>query len=93
MCEQEAAPVAEFVVVNAKLMAVIAQCQRFCEVIGQWLKAAEMRDPFLIAQRIQPDGLRRSLVAIAQDVVGKYRRGDHVVEFGAECGVAGRGAV
>lgn len=67
-------------------MAVIAQRQRLREVLGHGLKTPEMRDPFLVAEGIEPDSLRRALIAIAQDVIGKRGRRDDVVELGTERG-------
>ena len=74
-------------------MAMVAQRQRLLEVFGQGLKPTEMRDPFLVAERIEPDTLRGALIAITQDVIGEGGRRDHIVELGTKRGVAGRGAV
>ena len=91
--EQEATPVAEFRIVGSELVAVVAQRQRLLEILRQWLESPEMRNPFLVAQHVEPDGFRRALITIAQDVIGKFSRRDDIVELGTERGMAGRGAV
>ena len=72
---------------------MIAQRQRLREGARQRLEAAEMRDPLLVAEGVEPDARRPALVAMAQDVLRKGGRRDDVVEELAEVGVAGGRAV
>ena len=82
--EQEAAAVADVGVVHAELVAVIAQRQRLREVVRQRLEAAEMADPLLVAQPVEPDRRRRAVVAEAQDRLREIGRRDRIVEIVAE---------
>jgi len=91
--EQEAAPVAEIGVVRAELVAVVAQRQRRLQRAGQRDEAAEMVDPCLVRQPVEPHPSRPFLVAVAQDVLREPRRRDLVEELGAEIGMGGGGAV
>jgi hypothetical protein len=52
--EQEAAAVADVGIVGPELVAVIAQRQRLRQVVRQRLEAAEMAQPFLVAQPSSP---------------------------------------
>jgi len=52
-----------------------------------------MYDPLVVGQRIEPDRLRRALVAVTQDVIRKGRCRDDVVKLRAERGMAGGGAI
>ena len=71
--EQEAAAVADVGIVHPELVAVIAQRQRLGEIVGQRLEAAEMADPFLVAQIRQADRRRPAVVAEAQDRLRESR--------------------
>ena len=87
--EKEAAPVAKVRVVGAELMPVIAQRQRRVEAARQRPEAPEMREPFGIVQRIQPDAGIPAPVAIAQDCCRKIRRRDDIKKRFAKCVVQG----
>ena len=89
---QEAAPVADVRVVGAELVAVIAHGDG-AGLTGQGPEAAEMAQPFLLAQRVQPDAGRRPVVADPQDGLGKVGRQHRIAELGAEVEEARIGAV
>ncbi len=74
-------------------MAVIAQRQRPLETVRERREPSEMRDPFVVGQRIEADRSGRALVAIAQDVIRKCCRRDEVIEVRTKRGMAGGGAV
>ena len=80
--EEEAAAVADFRIVHAELMAVIAKRQRLGEVVGQRFKAAEMPRPSLV--EMQPDALGPTLIQKTWCAIGEPRRLDRIVEFAAE---------
>ena len=82
--KQETAAVAEIGIVRLELVAVIAQRQRFAERAGNRGEAAEMVDPFGVAQPIEPDARRRPLIAVAQRQLWKLRRPDRIVERGSK---------
>jgi hypothetical protein len=79
--EQEAAAVADVGIVDPELMAVIAQRQLLLEVLRQPLETAEMADPLLVAQAVQPDFARLAVVAEAQDRLREFGRRDRIVEI------------
>ncbi len=83
--EQKAAAVAEVGIVDAKLMAVIAQGQRRRLVAGQGLEAAEMANPVGVAQTLKADRGGRPVIAIAQHGLRKVR-GRNLVEQGQAAG-------
>ena len=82
--EGKAPPVTDIGVVVAKLVAVIAQRQRLRQRVGQRREPAEVRHPFGIGQRVQPDLGRRAAVAKAQPRLGKIGRRHRIPEVGAE---------
>ena len=86
--EQEAAAVAEVGVVDAELVAVVAQRQRLGEVAGQRLEAAEMaRSTRRRSGRPSPTSRGPAIVAEAQDRLREVGRAHRVVEGRAEGGV------
>src|SRR4051794_21639278 len=89
--EEKAATIAEIRVVGSELVVVVAQRQRPFEAAGQRREAAEMLDPFRVAQPAEPDPRRPGLVAPAQDVLREGCGGDKVEELLAQLGMAGRG--
>ena len=90
--EQKSAAVAEVGIVTAELMAVITQRQRRWMRAGQRFEFSEMRNPFVVAQRVEPDALCPALVAMTNDVLRKIRRRDFVVKRAAERGMRDRWA-
>ena len=92
LCEGEAAPVAQVAIILAELMPVIAQRQRPRQRLGQGCEPAEMGDPFVIGQGLQPDLGRRAVVAEANDrlreIGGRDRIGEEVGDLGEGAGGA-----
>ena len=77
---QEAAPVADFGIVHAELVAMVSQCQRALQITAQRFEPAEMGDPVVIRKMIQPHAGRRPIIAPAQLRLRKCRRGDRVAQ-------------
>ncbi|MNE06383.1 hypothetical protein D3C80_989710 [compost metagenome] len=89
---QEAAPVADLGIVNAELVAVIAHGHGI-GLAGQGLEAAEMGQPFGVAQGLQPHRGRRAVVAQAQDGLREGGRLHRIAVVGAQGEEAGLGAI
>src|SRR5882724_2964398 len=79
--EEKAAAVTEIGIVDAELMAVVAQRQGVREIFRQRREPAKMVHPFIVGQSVQADAPRPSLIAIAQAVKGKIRRLDGIVKL------------
>jgi len=69
-------------------MAVVAQRERVLEVRGQRRERREVPLPLRGVERAQADALRPGLIAEAEDVLRKARRGDDVEELGPKLGEA-----
>ena len=79
--EKEAAPVADFRIVAAELVAVIAQRQGLRQVVGKRLEAVEVRFPVCAAQT---DFFGPALVEETRDGDREARRLDRVVKVRAK---------
>ena len=93
LCEKKPPAIAKVWIIGAELMPVIAQRQRLWECAGQRLEAAEMSNPFVVAERVEAHARRPSLVSKAQNVVGEARRGHFVKKALAKRRVQGFGLV
>ena len=89
---QKAAPVADFGIVHAELVAVVAHGHG-AGLAGQGIETAEMGEPFGVAQRLQPHRRRRPVVAQAQDRLREVGRLHGVAVVGAQFKKAGFGAI
>ena len=86
--EEEASSVSERGVVHVELVSVVAQRQRFLEVLRERLEPREVSLPLGRIELAQPDALCPALVAKAQLVLRKARCRHLVVEAVAEAGDA-----
>src|SRR6478735_2208061 len=78
--KEKAAAVADFRVVHAELMAVIAQRQRLCEVVGERLEAAKMCSALGLAQRVKPNVRCPPIVEKAGHGLREVRWNDSIEE-------------
>lgn len=91
--EEKTTAIAEIGIIVAELVAVIAQGQWDRLIVWQRLEAAEMANPFGIAQTIQTDRLRRPRVAVAQDRLREIGGGYGIVQGELALFQPGRGAI
>ena len=82
--KEKAAAVADFRVVHAELMAVIAQRQRLCEVVGERLEAAKMCSALGLAQPVQPNARCPPIVEKAGHGLREVRWNDGIIKVRAE---------
>jgi pimeloyl-ACP methyl ester carboxylesterase len=84
--EQKAPAIADFGIIIAELVAVIAQRQWWIEIFWQRLEAAKMVGPVLIIQTIQPDTLVPAVISEAQNMFGKIGSGDGITDLFSQSG-------
>lgn len=70
--KQKASAIADFRIIVAELMAMIAQRKRRRQIVGERLEFAEMGKPILFIQIIQPDALVPTVISEPQNMLRKF---------------------
>ena len=91
--KQEPAAITDVGIIMAELVAMIAQRQRLWQAACQRRKAAEMGDPGIISQPIEPNISRSTVIAIAQDRLWEIGGGHWIGDVGHQRVDFGRGTI
>ena len=84
--EQKSASITDFGIIGTKLMAVIAQRQRWIEIVGERLESTEMGYPLLVAQVVQPDTLVPAVVSEPENMFGEIGCDYRIANFFSQLG-------
>ena len=84
--EQKTPAIADLGIIGAELVAVIAQGERRIEVVRERLEFTEMRNPFLLAKRMQADALVPAVIAEAENMIGKIGGCDRIADLVSQAG-------